>query len=413
MNHPRDSPSLFVVAVLIGFLFLTGSLSAQSDPSATSPGSKLIPVDSPAFVFSPGNWVGDEGRGGKLFRQAWNSYAYFRLAWDSPNANPTASLQMDVSTYPPDFKPPKLVYCLDGVWKADVTCAAEIPLTGIAATGRHELWVYVQSSEQVQRWDSDNTRATNVVRITGLRVDAESLPIPDAPKTPWALIVGDSITEGIGTSALGPYSYLLGRALKTRGYEFCISACGFSGWIHQGDNGGDVPAYYVMKTAANGGVPEYDDTASRWNKIDGNRHTLLDANGHLSAYGQTGQEPGLIFINYGTNDNRSEVPNPDGILRLTEGLSALRASAPDARIVLLIPFGQYFAKEIHSAVKNYQETHPGDTNLSVLDLGPGLARALAAKNGLLGGLHPNDKGHALIASQLIPQVLNLLPAEKK
>jgi lysophospholipase L1-like esterase len=34
--------------------------------------------------------------------------------------------------------------------------------------------------------------------------------------------------------------------------------------------------------------------------------------------------------------------------------------------------------------------------------------ALAAKNGLLGGLHPNDRGHALFAAEIIPQILNIL-----
>ena len=36
-----------------------------------------IPVDSPAFFFSLGNWSGDAGRGGTNYRQTWNSGAYF------------------------------------------------------------------------------------------------------------------------------------------------------------------------------------------------------------------------------------------------------------------------------------------------------------------------------------------------
>ena len=54
-------------------------------------------VDSPAFVFSPGNWTGDEGRSGKVFRQTWNAGAYFRVTWES--SNPEATLSGYKSTF--------------------------------------------------------------------------------------------------------------------------------------------------------------------------------------------------------------------------------------------------------------------------------------------------------------------------
>ena len=43
--------------------------------------TSTIPVDSPAFLFSPGNWTGDAGRAGKEFRQTWYPGAYFRVTW--------------------------------------------------------------------------------------------------------------------------------------------------------------------------------------------------------------------------------------------------------------------------------------------------------------------------------------------
>ena len=62
-------------------LILTALLAV---PAALCAADMLtIPADSPAVVFSPGNWTGDDGRGGKLFRQTWNSGAYFRVAWVS------------------------------------------------------------------------------------------------------------------------------------------------------------------------------------------------------------------------------------------------------------------------------------------------------------------------------------------
>jgi hypothetical protein len=67
-----------IVSAGLVFVFGLVSLGYAQDAATT-----LIPVDSSAFVFSPGNWVGDEGRGGEVFRQTWNPGAYFRVTWES------------------------------------------------------------------------------------------------------------------------------------------------------------------------------------------------------------------------------------------------------------------------------------------------------------------------------------------
>jgi hypothetical protein len=77
------------VAVLAGALM--GVSLAQDTATMT------IPVDSPAFVFSPGNWVGDAGRGGKLFRQTWNPGAYFRVTWETDTTNAVPTLLLDAN----------------------------------------------------------------------------------------------------------------------------------------------------------------------------------------------------------------------------------------------------------------------------------------------------------------------------
>jgi len=368
-----------------------------------------IPVDSPAVVFSPGNWTGDEGRAGKRFRQTWNSGAYFRVAWESSNPNPTAKLLLDTSTYPQNFKPPLIAYCMDGVWKSKIPCANEVVIEDIKGAGRHELSVYLHQSQQVERWGSEGKSGLNVLRVTGLQVDAESKPIPAAPEAKWALIIGDSITEGCGATELAAYSHLVGQALQTQGYEYCVNACGWSGWINKGDNPpGDVPGYYVITQSSNGAGGQYDDAASRWNKIDGNRHSLLDGQGHISAYGKTGQEPAVIMINYGTNDALHKSNPSDTFASIIQSLAALRKSAPDAQIIVIIPFGQYYAKELKEAVAIHKKNHPAENKLAIIDLGSAVAKTLAAKNGLMGGLHPNDRGHALFAAQIIPQVMTIL-----
>jgi len=80
-------------------------------------------------------------------------------------------------------------------------------------------------------------------------------------------------------------------------YEYCLNACGYRGWINRGDGPpGDVPGYYAISNSHNGTGGQYEDAASRWNKIDGNNHSLLESREHISAYGQTGQEPSLIRL---------------------------------------------------------------------------------------------------------------------
>lgn len=401
MNHPLK----FLTSLL---LLLPGAMSA-AEPATPAAEATTLAVDSPAFVFSPGNWIGDEGRAGHRFRQTWNPGAYFRVTWESSNPHPTAKILLNTSMFPAGLKPPLIAYNIDGVWKSRIPCAKEISIDEIAGAGRHELKVYLHQSEQQDRWGAEGRSGLSVLQVTGLQVDAGSRAVPSVPAAPWALIVGDSITEGIGATELAGYSHLVGQALRTRGFEYGLSACGWSGWINPGDNPpGDVPGYYVVRNSRDGIGGDYDDAASRWNKIDGNHHSLLDARQHLSAYGQTDEEPSLILINYGTNDARHGSNPSDTRASMVQCLDALRRSAPKAYIVVLIPFGQYCAAELKEAVQRHREHNPADQRLAIIDLGPDVAKALAADHGLLGGVHPNDRGHALFAAEIIPQLMSIL-----
>ena len=388
-------------------IFSTLLLTSRSMVLASQP--ITVPVDSRAFVFSPGNWVGDDGRSGKIFRQTWYPGAYFRVSWQTGSTNSMARILLDTSMYPTNFKVPQITYAIDGVWTSKISCTNEILIAGIRGVGKHDLSVYLTQSQQAERWGSPGNSGWSVLRVTGLQLDADSTPIPAAPESKWALIIGDSITEGIGASALAGYSHLVGQALQTQGYEYAISACGWSGWINKGDNPpGDVPGYYVITNSNEGVGGQYDDAASRWNKIDGNGHSLLDAKGRISAYGRTGQEPALILINYGTNDQLHKSNRSDTLASMAQSLEALRKSAPKAQIVLLIPFGQYYAVELKKAVAMQQKKHPADNRMALIDLGRSVATTLAEKNGLMGGLHPNDLGHANFAAKIIPQLMTIL-----
>jgi lysophospholipase L1-like esterase len=369
----------------------------------------IIPVDSPAFAFSPGNWTGDAGRAGKHFRQTWNPGAYFRVSWETSSPQPMAKILLDTSIYSTNFGPPLITYSIDGVWQSEFLRTNEVVIEDVKGAGKHELCLYLSSSAQDERWGSEGKSGLNVLRVTGLQVDAGSDSVPAPPDSKWALIIGDSITEGIGASELAGYSYLVGQSLRTQGYEYGISACGGSGWILKGDNPPqDVPGYYVVTNSSNGTGGQYDDADSRWNKIDGNRHSLLDSKGHISAYGQDGQEPSLILINYGTNDSLRGANPGDILAGIVQSLAALRQCAPEAQIVILIPFGQFCARELKQAVEIHKQNHPADTKVSIIDLGPAVANSLTGNNHLMGGLHPNDRGCANFAAMIIPQLMRIL-----
>lgn len=289
----------------------------------------------------------------------------------------------------------------------------KIAFEHLTGRGRHELTVILQSSEQKERWVKPAISGLNVLRVTGLQLDSESKSVPTLSENKWAMIIGDSITEGVGATELAAYSHLLGESLRVLGYDYCINACVYSGWLSRGDKPpGDVPTYFMMTGSKNGQGGRYNESASRWNKIDGNNHSLLDAAGHISAYGKEGEEPALIFINYGTNDALNKSNPSDTLASITQSLAALRKSAPEAQIIILIPFGQYYAKELHRAVELHKADHPTDQRISIIDLGPNVARTQTTKNGLFGGLHPNDSGHANCASQITPRVINSLSSSQ-
>jgi hypothetical protein len=391
----------------IAFLF-SGALSLAAQ-DAGNPGI-TIPVNSPAFIYSPGNWTGDEGRGGSVFRQSWYPGAYFRVTWTTTNDTPRADILLDTSTLQSLQNKPQITYNVDGVWTEGVTCSGDdIQVKGLQGAGAHALTVYFETSDQSNRWGTAEESGKNVLRVKGLLVDEGSTAAPAKAGAKWALIVGDSITEGSAANFgksdnLADWSFLVGQGLQERGYEYGVSACGWSGWIRPGDNPGDVPPYYLVSASMHGLGGDYDDAHSRWNKIDAGRdHSLLDSNNRLSAYGEIGQEPSLILINYGTNDDLSHSNASDIQASITQSLTALRSAAPDALIYLIVPFGQYALKPLEDGLAGYKASAPGDAKVFLIDLGKPVANALNA-NGYWSGLHPNLRGHAFFACKILAKI---------
>ena len=392
-----STPRSFRSYALSALLILVASAASPARAEIT------LGVDSPAAHFSPGNWAGDAGRGGSLYRRTWNNGAWCQFRWTTPVEHPAAKLLITNQT-----KGSTIAYFLDGALTTNVAVAdkGDIALAGLTGSGNHTLIVYTGTSQQKDRWEGANT-----FTVAGLVVDDGSTPLPAEPGRPWVLIIGDSITEGIGAgSSIGDYAFLVGQGLRPRGYDTCVSACGYSGWIRPGDAGGDVLPYF----AVTGGV--YNEARSRWNKIDS--HTsLLDSSGHLSGQGAVGQEPAAILINYIVNETLTKSNLADAQASVTGCLAALRTAAPNAAIIVVMPPGLGDARvypggapymaALRDGVAAYQKAAPGDTKVRLLDLGPEVAHALAsAPYG--GGVHPNAAGHAFQAPLILQAILRHL-----
>ncbi len=70
--------------------------------------------------------------------------------------------------------------------------------------------------------------------------------------------------------------------------------------------------------------------------------------------------------------------------------------------------GAYYSVELKDAVDTRKKACPADTKIAIIDLGPGVAKNLEVPNGLMGGLHPNDRGYANFAAAIIPQMMKLI-----
>ena len=389
-----------------------GSLTNPSNLTynSTATGPITIGVTSPACLFSPGNWYGDTGRGGSVYRQSWNNGAWVEFVWTAAASGATAVLNI-----PSNSSSNRLSYFLNGVLTDNVAATGPVTITPIAGVV-NTLKVYLRNSTQSNRWANGGT---NTVQITGLTIDGGSTAGTAPTARPWALIVGDSITEGIAANAgaddnLYDYSFLVGQALDQLGFDNCVSACGYSGYLVTGDGAGtsgDVPAYYYVNNGT------YSESSSRWDKI-ASGVSLLDSAGQLSSYGATGTPPAAIFINYGTNEALQSVSTSDLQIAVQKCIASLRAAAPSAAIIIAIPFGlQYTAKytsqsyttAIQAGVAAYKTANPLDSKVTLFNAGPTLAATI--QNGIYinsDNVHPTQYGHALVAPMVSSAIASAL-----
>jgi hypothetical protein len=434
-HHALTNASIEVGATFLGSYYLIGNIAEiliynvadnttrfavetyikQKYGIAAAPAITVsVPVTDPAFKFSPGNWKGDTGRGGSVYRSTWNAGAYFEFQW-SASANPGALISMGNGT-----TDTKISYSVNGLTVDNISANADVQIGGIVPNAVNTLRVHYRNSGETGRYGG-----TNQLVINGMKLDALSIPGTAPPLSKWIILVGDSITEGInaykgGNSVLADYSFLVGQELLSRGYDYCINASIGSGYLQSGDYDHLVPAYYSVQSGT------YHPELSRWSSIDSGV-SLLDSNNHISAYGSVNTEPSLVYINYGTNETSLSASLSDLTLSITGTIGALRSAAPSAQIQIAVPFtiqapsqypnGNTYAAAIRTGVTNYLNQSSTETMISLMDFGGDFAKLVESSYFMSTDLiHPNEYGHAYVApfvSREMNAVLPIIPESRE
>ncbi|AQS83659.1 MAG: hypothetical protein ABF876_10275 [Acetobacter aceti] len=362
-----------------------------------------LTVDSSAFLFSPGNWTGDEGRGGSLWRSTWNPGAWFQVSWLA-SASPTATIHLG-----PENTGAYITYFLNSVVTRDIAAKTDLTLSGILPGQVNKLEVFLTRTPDTDRWN----KGSNCLTVSGMTIDPASSAAHIVSVKPWGKLVGDDTTEGTSADAgndnvLSSYAYFLLRGMEAAGYRISISACVGSGYLTPGDSTNDVPAFYSVTGSSNGLGGAYNDTKSRWNLIDSGI-SALDSDGLLSSYGEIGTPPSWIAFNLLSRDALAYANQSDAQAAMTQSLLAHRAAAPDAWLFAIMPFGLRYATTYSAtwpqlftnAITNYRLSNPDDDKLIVVDPGTDLAVLLESNRDwytTTDGSQLLEAGQAIFAS---------------
>ena len=349
-----------------------GSLANPSPYTVTVPSTTLVQVSSAAWKFSPANWRGDTGRGGDAWRQAWCNGAWCEVDWVG-SSSPTAILYLPISS-----TAQLINYQINGVFYYQVIASDSIQLTNLVANGPNKLKVWLDSSPQIARWSPE----TNVTRVGGLVIDSASTAGTAPAANPWILVHHNSIGEGIGAETQSNnHSFVMSiqRAMDAIGIDVCQDGCGYSGYLSPGDSTSDVPPLYLVTSGL------YSEAGSRWDKIS-NGVSRLDSNGHISAYGSTGQDPVAIFVIMSVNEDLHSKSLTDTRASVAGYIAAARAAAPNAVLSICLDFGhecltgtlyhQTYLTAIEGGFADYQAANPADKHVVFHSAGVTLALSL-------------------------------------
>ena len=357
---------------------------------------QTVPVGHSYWFFSPYNW-NTLGASEIVSNQPG---AYFSLRFANSG---WAVLNLDNVGIPATGANTSLVV----QWRIDDTLSPAHTLTlsdthltlatGLSPGAHTVQFWFVSSNYHQDRW----TRTTNVaggflapaqsLRVTGMSLDsgARVLP-PNSLRPKRILFFGDSITEG---SVIGPANDA-GRTYAVTCAQLLDAEYGVIGNAGQGWTGSNAPS---------SGVPLFRDAFSQFYG-QGPRFPLLNG----------APAPDYVILNMGTNDaifgDIFNVARPELVTEYALAwLHQMRTYLPYSQVLVVVPFGGFYAQALQSAYTQYTISRPDDTRVGFLNLGRTAQMGLTAQvpGGTaqsFDGIHPNASTHRALGYQLAAAV---------
>lgn len=202
-------------------------------------------------------------------------------------------------------------------------------------------------------------RGLAVVVVTALVLLATAAP---AAVERVLVVLGDSLTAGLGVAADEAYPARLQERLRREGYDYRVINAGVSG----------------------------DTTAGGLRRVDWVLRT----------------KPAIVIVALGANDGLRGQPVAamrDNLTRIVERLQAAGARVLVAGMRVPPNYGDAYARE-------FAAVFPTVARRTGVPLAPFLLDGVAAVAALnqADGIHPNAQGHAVMADRLWPYLLPLL-----
>jgi lysophospholipase L1-like esterase len=205
--------------------------------------------------------------------------------------------------------------------------------------------------------------------------------------------LGDSITDGVGSSGGGGYRIELFR-----------------------QSGTDKKAITFVGSSANG--PSTVDGRAFPKNHEGHSGYTIDQINQLIKKALTTHQPHIVLLMIGTNDMNLSADLANAPKRLGNLLDSITTTSPNALVVVakIIPFGN---SSSNGKVQTYNDGIPPVVNqrisagkhLILVDMYKPFTDNPKYSSELLGdGVHPTSKGYAVMANVWYPVIKPLLPA---
>jgi lysophospholipase L1-like esterase len=345
------------------------SFSNNTNDTAGSVSATPIEIayNNANIFYSPSNW---DDRG--TYMSSANPGAYARVAFSGTSVGVKVDVAAMVSASLPVASYPIVRTVIDGVSFVDTqltSSSTAISRSGLS-TGAHTLDVFFLAADvnNGDRW----VTPVNAVRITGFTLDSGAAVSAVAKRSKTALFFGDSIWEGylaagtVTTQPTGNNCLLTTVPGLAKVFDAEYGTIAFSGQGYQvaGNNGAVAfPSAYASHSSG--------------------RSRLVA--------GLFSPAPDYIFVQHGTNGTTTQAD-------VQAMIANLRAAAPNARILMLVPANGKARAQITAAVAAV-----ANAAVNLIDIGTGYSAGIVAFGGganlySLDGLHPNPLSNALVGA---------------